>query len=232
MTTSRSAPARCRRELFGGSYVVDQYTLVLKGLFVGSAFVVLLLSVAYLESDRFYQGEYYFLLLSAVLGAVVMASSRDFITMIVGLELVSGPGFLLAGWRKADEKSNEAALKFFVIGVLAFALLVMGVSLLYGISGTQLFAGLAVAPASIAEEPVFVLGMLFVFLGFAFKISAVPFHVWTPDVYEGSPTPVTAWLSVGSKGAGFVGCSPLPTWPSPTRRRSGVRCSGYLLCFR
>jgi NADH-quinone oxidoreductase subunit N len=81
----------------------------------------------------------------------------------------------------------------------------MGVSLLYGISGTQLFSELAVVPQSIADEPVFVLGMLFVFLGFAFKISAVPFHVWTPDVYEGSPTPVTAWLSVGSKGAGFVG---------------------------
>ncbi len=193
------------RELFGGSYVVDQYALVLKGLFLASAFVVLLLSVAYLESDRYYEGEYYFLLLSAVLGAVVMASSRDFITMIVGLELVSGPGFLLAGWRKADEKSNEAALKFFIIGVVAFALLVMGVSLLYGISGTQLFSELAVVPQSIADEPVFGLGMLFVFLGFAFKISAVPFHVWTPDVYEGSPTPVTAWLSVGSKGAGFVG---------------------------
>ena len=193
------------RELFGGSYVVDQYALVLKGLFIGSAFVVLLLSVAYVESDRYYEGEYYFLLLSAALGAVVMASSRDFITMIVALELVSGPGFLLAGWRKADEKSNEAALKFFIIGVVAFALLVMGVSLLYGISGTQLFSELAVVPQSIADEPVFVLGMLFVFLGFAFKISAVPFHVWTPDVYEGSPTPVTAWLSVGSKGAGFVG---------------------------
>ena len=193
------------RELFGGSYVVDQYALVLKGLFLASVFVVVLLSVAYLESDRYYEGEYYFLLLSAVLGAVVMASSRDFITMIVGLELVSGPGFLLAGWRKADEKSNEAALKFFIIGVVAFALLVMGVSLLYGITGTQLFAELAVVPQSIADESVFLLGMLFVVLGFAFKISAVPFHVWTPDVYEGSPTPVTAWLSVGSKGAGFVG---------------------------
>ena len=193
------------RELFGGSYVVDQYSLVLKGLFIGAAFIAILLSVAYLQSDRYYEGEYYFLLLSAALGAVVMASSRDFITMIVGLELVSGPGFLLAGWRKADEKSNEAALKYFIIGVISFALLVMGVSLLYGISGTQLFSDLAVAPAAITDEPVFLLGMLFVFLGFTFKISAVPFHVWTPDVYEGSPTPVTAWLSVGSKAAGFVG---------------------------
>jgi len=192
------------REMFGGSYVVDQYSLVLKGLFIGAAFIVVLLSVAYIESDRYYEGEYYFLLIAALLGAVVMASSRDFITMIVGLELVSGPGFLLAGWRKADEKSNEAALKYFIIGVVAFALLVMGVSLLYGITGTQTFTGLATVPAAVAAEPMFLLGMLFVFLGFTFKISAVPFHVWTPDVYEGSPTPVTAWLSVGSKAAGFV----------------------------
>jgi NADH-quinone oxidoreductase subunit N len=193
------------RELFGGSYVVDEFALVLKGLFIFTAFIAVLLSVAYLESDRYYEGEYYFLLLSAVLGAVVMASSRDFLTMIVGLELVSGPGFLLAGWRKADERSNEAALKFFIIGVVAFALLVMGVSLLYGITGTQYFSELAAVPTALLDEPAFVLGMVFVFLGFAFKISAVPFHVWTPDVYEGAPTPVTAWLSVGSKGAGFVG---------------------------
>ena len=87
------------RELFGGSYVVDQYALVLKGLFIGAVFIALLLSIAYVESDRYYEGEYYFLLLSAALGAVVMASSMDFITTIVGLELVSDPGFLLAGWR-------------------------------------------------------------------------------------------------------------------------------------
>ena len=110
------------RILFDGSYVVDSYALVLKGVFIFAAFIALLLSVGYLETDRYYEGEYYFLLLSAVLGAVVMASSRDFITMIVGLELVSGPGVLLAGGRKADEKSNEAALKFFIIGVVAFAL--------------------------------------------------------------------------------------------------------------
>ena len=193
------------RELFGGSYVVDQFSLVLKGVFIFAAFVALLLSVAYIESDRYYEGEFYFLLLAAGLGAVVMASSRDFLTMIVALELVSGPGFMLAGWRKGDERSNEAALKFFIVGVTALALILMGVSLLYGITGTQLFSALAETPEAIADEPVFALGLLFVVLGFGFKISAVPFHVWTPDVYEGSPTPVSAWLSVGSKAAGFVG---------------------------
>jgi len=193
------------RVLFGGSYVVDGYALVLKGLFIFAAFVVLLIAVGYLETDRFYEGEFYFLLVASALGAVVMASSRDFISMIVALELVSGPAFLLAGWRKGDPRSNEAALKFFITGVIALALLLFGVSLLYGLTGTQQFDQLAVASAAVADVPLFTLGMIFVLLGFGFKISAVPFHFWTPDTYEGSPTPVTAWLSVGSKAAGFVG---------------------------
>ena len=193
------------RVLLGGSFVVDGYALVLKGMFVFAGFVVLLISIGYLERDRYYEGEYYFLIVSAVLGAAVMASSRDFITMIVALEIVSGTGFLLAGWRKGDPKSNEASLKFFVIGVLALALMLFGVSLIYGLTGTQLFSEIAVAATGVQEIALFNLGVIFVLLGFAFKISAVPFHFWTPDVYEGSPPPVTAWLSVGSKGAGFVG---------------------------
>ncbi len=194
-----------QRVLFDGSFVVDGYALVFKGLFIFAGFIVILLSIGYLETDRYYEGEYYFLIVSAVLGAAVMASSRDFITMIVALEVVSGSGFLLAGWRKADPKSNEASLKFFIIGVLALALLLFGVSMLYGLTGTQQFNELARAADSVSEVALFTLGVIFVLLGFGFKISAVPFHFWTPDVYEGAPTPVTAWLSVGSKAAGFVG---------------------------
>ena len=192
------------RVLFEGSYVVDSYALVLKLLFVFAGFVVLLLSIGYLETDRYYEGEYYFLIVAAVLGAVVMASSRDFITLIVALELVSIPGFLLAGWRKGDPKSNEAALKFFVVGVLALALTLFGVSLLYGLTGTQQFSELAAAAGGVSDVGLFSLGVLFVLVGLGFKVSAVPFHYWTPDVYQGAPTPVTAWLSVGSKAAGFV----------------------------
>jgi len=192
------------RSLFDGSYVFDEYSLVLKAMFIFAGFIVLLLSIGYLESDRYYEGEYYFLIVSAVLGAVVMASSRDFITMIVALELVSIPGFLLAGWRKADPRSNEAALKFFIIGVLALALTLFGVSLIYGWTGTQKFSEIAAVAGEASSVPMFNLGILFVVLGFGFKVAAVPFHYWTPDVYQGSPTPVTAWLSVGSKGAGFV----------------------------
>jgi NADH-quinone oxidoreductase subunit N len=193
------------RVMFDGSYVVDSFSLVLKGVFMFAAFIALLLSVGYLESDRYYEGEYYFLLIASALGAVVMASSRDFVTMVVALELVSGPAFLLAGWRKGDPRSNEAAIKFFISGVLALALLLMGVSLVYGLTGTQQFDQLASVSADVADIPLFTMGVIFILLGFGFKVSAVPFHFWTPDTYEGSPSPVTAWLAVGSKGAGFVG---------------------------
>jgi NADH-quinone oxidoreductase subunit N len=192
------------RVMFDGSYVVDSYALVLKAVFLFAGFITVLISIGYLGSDRYYEGEFYFLLVASVLGGVVMASSRDFISLIVALELVSGPAFMLAGWRKADPRSNEAALKFFITGVLALALTLMGVSILYGLTGTQQFDQLAIAAEGVSEYPLFSIGVLFVLLGFGFKVSAVPFHFWTPDTYQGAPAPVTAWLSVGSKGAGFV----------------------------
>ena len=200
------------RTMLGGSYVVDDYALVLKGLFLVTGFVALLMSVGYLEDDRFYQGEFYFLLLASVGGAVVMASSRDLLTMFIGLELVSGPAFLMAGLRKGDVRSNEAALKYFITGVLSATILVFGMSLVYGTTGAITFEGIrnatitgGAAGLAAADEPIFILGVLFVLVGFGFKVSAVPFHFWAPDTYPGSPTPVAAYLSVGSKAAGFVG---------------------------
>ncbi|MDH3425638.1 MAG: NADH-quinone oxidoreductase subunit N [Acidimicrobiia bacterium] len=193
------------RSLFSGSYVVDDYALVLKGLFIVTGFIALLMSVGYLELDRYYQGEFYFLLLASVIGAVVMASSRDLISIFIGVELVSIPGFLLAGWRKGDARSNEAALKFFIIGVLSSAVMLFGMSIVYGVTGSIDFAGIAAASAGLVDEPAMILGVLLVIAGFGFKVSAVPFHFWVPDTYEGSPTPVAAFLSVGSKAAGFVG---------------------------
>jgi len=193
------------RSMFSGTYVVDSFSLVLKGLFLVVALVVLLMSIGYLEGGRFWQGEYYFLLLASVLGAVVMASSRDFISMFVGLELVTGPTFLMAGWRKGDDRSNEAALKYFIIGVISAAILLFGISLVYGVTGQLRFADVAAAIAVRGESPLLTIGVIFTILGFAFKVSAAPFHFWTPDTYEGAPTPVTAYLAVGSKAAGFVG---------------------------
>jgi NADH-quinone oxidoreductase subunit N len=200
------------RSMFDGSYVVDTFSLVLKGLFLGAAFVALLISTGYLEKGRYWEGEFYFLMLASVLGAVFMASSRGLVTIFVALELVTGPTFLLAGWRKGNRKSQEAALKYFIIGVLSASILLFGMSLVYGVTGQLTFSGIreAVVTGELAspgfgDAPLLTLGVLFTLLGFGFKISAVPFHFWTPDTYEGAPAPVTAYLSVVSKAAGFVG---------------------------
>ncbi|MGD2102058.1 MAG: NADH-quinone oxidoreductase subunit N [Acidimicrobiia bacterium] len=190
--------------MFDGSYVVDEFALVLKGLFLVAAYIVFLLSHHYIESDRYYQGEYYFMLLASILGSLVMASSRDLIVLFVGLELVTGPLYLLAGWRKGDAKSNEASMKYFILGVLSTAILLYGMSLVFGLTGEVAFAGIAEATAGMADEPALIVAILFMIVGFGFKVSAVPFHFWAPDTYEGAPTPITAYLSVNSKAAGFV----------------------------
>jgi NADH-quinone oxidoreductase subunit N len=190
--------------MFDGSYVVDEFALVLKGLFLVSAYIVFLLSHNYIESDRYYQGEYYFLLLTTVLGSLVMASARDLIVIFIGLEMVTAPLFLLAGWRKGDVKSNEASMKYFILGVLSTAILLYGMSLVFGLTGEVGFAEIAEATAGMSGEPALIMAILFMMVGFGFKISAVPFHFWAPDTYEGAPTPITAYLSVNSKAAGFV----------------------------
>lgn len=190
--------------MFDGSYVVDEFALVLKGLFLVAAYVVFLMSVHYIESERYYQGEYYFLLLASILGSLVMASSRDLLVLFVGLELVTGPLYLLAGWRKGDVKSNEASMKYFILGVLSTAILLYGMSLLFGLTGDVTFAGIASATTGMSDEPALVMAIIFLMVGFGFKVAAVPFHFWAPDTYEGAPTPITAYLSVNSKAAGFV----------------------------
>ena len=190
--------------MFDGSYVVDEFALVLKGLFLVAAYIVFLMSHQYIESERYYQGEYYFLLLASVLGSLVMASSRDLIVLFIGLELTTAPLFLLAGWRKGDVKSNEASLKYFILGVLSTAILLYGMSLIFGLTGEVGFAEIAAATSGMAEEPALIMAIMFMIVGFGFKVSAVPFHFWAPDTYEGAPTPITAYLSVNSKAAGFV----------------------------
>ena len=192
--------------LIGGSYVVDSFALVMKGLFLATVYVVLLMSTNYIEEGDYYEGEYSFLLLSSVLGMVVMASARDLITIFVALELLSIPAYLLAGWRKRDPKSNEASLKYYLLGVLASSVMLYGMSLIYGISGSTVLTEINrhISPAAQGGRQVVALGIFFIVVGFAFKVSAVPFHFWAPDTYEGAPTPVTAFLSVASKTAGFV----------------------------
>jgi NADH-quinone oxidoreductase subunit N len=196
------------RSTFGGAFVVDDFAVLFKTFFLTVALVVLMLSLRYFRDGRFYQGEYYFLLLTAFLGCVLMPSSRDLLMLFISLELVSAPGFLIAAFRKTDPRSNEAGIKFFLIGVLSTAVMLYGMSLVYGVTGTlnlaEIGSALSVAlPAG--QETLVLAAILFVVAGFAFKVSAVPFQFWAPDTYEGAPVPVAAFLATASKAAGFAG---------------------------
>jgi NADH-quinone oxidoreductase subunit N len=191
------------RSLFDGRYVVDDFSLVLKALFILAGYVVVLLSADHIREGNYYQGEYWFLLLSSILGMVMMASSRDLVSIFVSLEFLSIPAYMLAAWRKRDSKSNEAGIKYYLLGVFASAVMLYGMSLLYGIADSTKLVDIG-NTLSDNVTAIRALAVLFVVVGFAFKVSAVPFHTWAPDTYEGAPTPVTAFLSVASKAAGFV----------------------------
>ncbi|MBW3642934.1 MAG: NADH-quinone oxidoreductase subunit N [Actinobacteria bacterium] len=193
------------RSMFGGAYVVDNFALVLKGLFLVAGYVTVLISTDYIGEGDYYEGEYYFMLLSSLLGMTVMASARDLLSIFVALELLSIPAYLLAGWRKRDLRGNEASLKYYLLGVFASAVMLYGMSLVFGVAGSTLLSRIGDAvSAGPRSAPVITVGIVFVVVGFAFKVSAVPFHTWAPDTYEGAPTPITAFLSVASKAAGFV----------------------------
>jgi NADH-quinone oxidoreductase subunit N len=193
------------RSMFDDRYVIDNFSLVLKALFLLSAYIVVLLSTNEIEEGGYHQGEYYVMLLSSLLGMVMMASSRDLISVFVALEFLSIPAYMMAAWRKRDRKSNEAGVKYFLLGVFASAVMLYGMSLLYGATGSTKLTTIGEMITGKGKlGGIEVMGVVFVIVGFAFKVSAVPFHTWAPDTYEGAPTPVTAFLSVGSKAAGFV----------------------------
>lgn len=191
------------RSMFDGRYVIDDFSLILKGLFLLAGYVIVLLSTTYIEEGEYYQGEYWVLMLASILGMMMMTSSRDLVSVFVALEFLSIPAYMLAAWRKRDAKSNEAGVKYFLLGVFASAVMLYGMSLLYGVTNSTLLTDIG---ASISGDltAVRILAIVFIVVGFAFKVSAVPFHTWAPDTYEGAPTPVTAFLSVASKAAGFV----------------------------
>jgi len=193
------------RSMFDGRYVVDEFSLVMKGLFLLAGYVIVLLSSSHVEEGDYWRGEYWFLLLTSLLGMVMMSSARDLVSVFVALEFLSIPAYMLAAWRKRDMKSNEAGVKYFLLGVFASAVMLYGMSLLYGVANSTLLVDIAKSVTLDGEfAPVQALAVVFVVVGFAFKVSAVPFHTWAPDTYEGAPTPVTAFLSVASKAAGFI----------------------------
>ena len=192
------------RTMFSGAYVVDNYALALKAFFLVATYVTILLSVDYIEEGDYYKGEFYFLLLTSVLGMSIMTSARDLITIFVALETISIPTFILAAYRKHDRVSNEAGVKYYIIGVLSSALMLYGMSLIFGVTGSTLLSDIRAHLETVGTEPLLAVAIFLSIVGFAFKVSAVPFHFWAPDTYEGAPTPVTAFLSVASKAGGFV----------------------------
>ncbi|MCO4834428.1 MAG: NADH-quinone oxidoreductase subunit N [Acidimicrobiaceae bacterium] len=198
------------RQAFAGSdiYVVDGYSLILKALFILIGYMIVLMSTNYIAEGDYWESEYYGMLISSLLGMVVMASARDLVTVFVALELLSIPAYLMATWRKRDIRSNEAGLKYYLNGVFASALMLYGMSLLFGVTGSTVLSEINASLEDISNQQgqvaIVILGIVLVIVGFAFKVSAVPFHLWAPDTYEGAPTPVTAFLAVAAKAAGFV----------------------------
>lgn len=192
------------RTMFGGAFVVDEFALLFKALLLVSGYIVVLLSTNYIAEGDFWESEYYGLLVSSLMGMVLMASARDLVTIFIALELLSIPAYLLASWRKRALQGNEAGMKYFLMGVFASAIMLYGMSLLYGVAGDTRLDAIGAAVAGAESVPLITLGVVFTLIGFAFKVSAVPFHTWAPDTYEGAPTPITAFLAVASKTAGFI----------------------------
>ena len=196
--------ANVRVEVAHGLLAVDNFGLFFKVVFLLAAAITVLMSMKYLDVEGASPGEYYFLILCATLGMMIMAGGIDLITTFIGLETMAVAFYILAGFIKPNQRSNEAAVKYFLLGAFSLGILLYGMSLMYGLSGTTNLRVMAAAFAGQERDPRLVLAVILVVAGVGFKIAAVPFHMWAPDVYEGAPTPVTAFLSVGSKAASFA----------------------------
>jgi NADH-quinone oxidoreductase subunit N len=197
------------RSILDNTFRIDSFAIAFKMLLLAGAALVLFLAVSYEAKDGLekYRGEFYYLFLTALSGAMLMTSSGDLITLYIGLELLSISSYILAGMRKDDLKSNESAMKYVINGGISTAMILFGMSYVYGLTGTTNLLDIAQKLSTLSDgNQVYLLGLAFLMLvvGLAFKLSAAPFHMWAPDVYQGAPTPVTAFLSVVSKTAGFV----------------------------
>jgi NADH-quinone oxidoreductase subunit N len=191
-------------EVAHGLIAVDGFAFFFKVLFLVAAGITTLMSMRYLEVEGASPGEYYFLILCATLGMMIMAGGIDLITIFIGLETMAVSFYILTGFIKPNQRSNEAAVKYFLLGAFSLGILLYGMSLMYGLSGTTNLRTMATLLVGQERDPRLELAVILVVAGVGFKIAAVPFHMWAPDVYEGAPTPVTAFLSVGSKAASFA----------------------------
>jgi NADH-quinone oxidoreductase subunit N len=187
---------------FNGSFIVDGFARFLKILALLGSAAAILLSIDYAKREQQQRFEYSVLILLSTLGMLMLISAADLIALYLGLELMSLPLYVVAASHRDSLRSTEAGLKYFVLGALSSGMLLYGASLTYGFTGTVSFAGIAQAAAHGGVGLIF--GIVFLFAGFCFKVSAVPFHMWTPDVYEGAPTPVTAFFAAAPKVAGIA----------------------------
>jgi NADH-quinone oxidoreductase subunit N len=193
---------------FNGMFILDAFSIFFKVIFLAAAILTIMVSSRYLEIEQANPWEYYALMLFAVVGMMFMASAGDFIAIFVALETMALSLYILVGYLKANRKSNEAALKYFLLGSFSTGIFLYGISLVYGTTGTTNLARIGAGGAARALQPdhapIFLLGVILITVGLGFKIAAVPFHMWAPDAYEGAPTPITAFLSTASKAAAFV----------------------------
>jgi NADH-quinone oxidoreductase subunit N len=188
---------------FGGSFVVDNFARFLKILALAGSAAAILLSLDYAKRERQQRFEYSVLILLSTLGMLMLISASDLIALYLGLELMSLPLYVVAASHRDSLRSTEAGLKYFVLGALSSGMLLYGASLIYGFTGTVSFAGIARAAGQQGGVGL-IFGIVFLFAGFCFKVSAVPFHMWTPDVYQGAPTPITAFFASAPKVAGIA----------------------------
>jgi NADH-quinone oxidoreductase subunit N len=195
---ARSAP------ILGSMFVVDNFSIFFKLLVLITAALTILSSVRFVGDAPYPAGEYYGLVLFATVGTMFMASGNNLASIYVALELMALSSYVLAGYFKEQVKSTEAATKYFILGAFSSGVLLYGISLLYGFSGKMGLEELATAFSGMPGNRILTIGVLLLLFGILFKIAAVPFHVWAPDVYEGAPTPITAFLSVGPKAGAYA----------------------------
>jgi NADH-quinone oxidoreductase subunit N len=189
---------------FATMFALDAFSIFFKLLFIVTIAMVVLLSDDFLRKSRYSPWEYYSLLAFALCGMLFMASGIHLASIYVGLELMSLSSYILAGYFKNEQKSTEAAMKYFILGATSSAILLYGISLIYGVTGTLNLLEIARTMSTLVTNDALMFGIMLLGAGLCFKIAAAPFHVWTPDVYEGAPTPITAFLSTASKAAAFA----------------------------
>jgi NADH-quinone oxidoreductase subunit N len=189
---------------FNGAFVIDPFARLLKLLVLIGSGVAIVMSVGYLRAEKFDRFEYPVLIVMATLGMLLMISANDLIALYLGLEMQSLALYVVAAINRDSVKSTEAGLKYFVLGALSSGMLLYGASLIYGFTGQTTFGGIAEVLAGGTASIGLVFGLVFLIAGLAFKVSAVPFHMWTPDVYEGAPTPVTAFFAAAPKVAAMA----------------------------